>query len=116
MALGAEGVLQDWSGRFIDPSVSQTQPALPELAVRSHQDSRRLIKVICVHGEEHGLPNIDMTDRMRKNVISYYSVTFLALKRILCIPRSKQCDSVERELDLKLANLGLSLLCCSPAV
>lgn len=87
MALGAEGVLQDWSGRFIDPSVSQTRPALPELAVRSHQDSRRLIKMICVHGEEHGLPNIDMTDRMQKNVISYYSVTFLALKRIWCIPR-----------------------------
>lgn len=87
MALGAEGMLQDWSSHSIDPSVSQTQQALPELAVRSHQDSRRLIKMICVHGEERGLPNIDMTDRMQMNVISYYSVTFLASKRMLCIPR-----------------------------
>lgn len=42
--------------------------------------SQRLIKMIYVHGEEHGLPNIDMTDRMQMNLISYYNVTFFSLK------------------------------------
>lgn len=36
MALGAEGVLQDWSSHFICPSVGETQPgasAREELAI-----------------------------------------------------------------------------------
>lgn len=37
--------------------------------------------MIYVGGEEHGRPNVDMTDRMRGNLMSNSSVTFFNLKK-----------------------------------
>lgn len=36
--------------------------------------------MVYIHGEEHGLINIDMTDRMEMNLISYYRVTLVTFK------------------------------------
>lgn len=37
--------------------------------------------MVYIHGEEHALLNIDMTDRMEMNLISYYRVTLVTFKK-----------------------------------
>ena len=68
MALESVGGRQDWSSHFIHPSVDQTQAGALR-ACRSHT------RVFYVCGEEPGLLDSDITDRMGMNLFSYYSVT-----------------------------------------
>lgn len=72
VALGVEGMLQDWSSHFMHPSVKQKQPATA-IASCSHT------RVIYVGGEGLGLLNSDMTNRMGMPLISYYGVTLFNL-------------------------------------
>lgn len=72
MALGAKGMLQDWSSHFIHPSVKQKQPGAARASC-SHT------RVIYVDGEGLGLLNSDMTNRMGMPLISYYGVILLNL-------------------------------------
>lgn len=79
-ALGAKGMLQDWSRHSILP-VSESDPARASGACCSHRDVQRLIKMIDVCGEEHRLLNIGMADRRKMNLMSCYSVTFFNLRK-----------------------------------
>ena len=67
-------MLQDWSRRFIHPSMNQTQPG----AARASWSHTRMIYV---SGEEHGLLNSDVTDRVGLTLISYYSVALFNLSK-----------------------------------
>lgn len=76
--LGSRGDAARLVQHFTYPSVNQTQPGASR-ACCSRKDSQRLIKMIYVRGKERGLLNIDMTDRMGMNLISYYSATLFHL-------------------------------------
>lgn len=84
MTLRAESMQQDWSSHFTHPSVNQTQPCICHRgACCSHKEIQRPIKMVDVCGKEHGLLNIDVTDRVGMNLIGCYSVTLLNILSIL---------------------------------